>query len=330
MLLAAHPLVGFDDLAHQIVTHDVDMGEADVTDARDRLEQPDRVAKPRFLSRRKVGLGRIAVDHHPRPLAEAGQEHLHLHRGRVLRLVEKDRGLGERPPAHERERRDLDHAGLKAAFDHPPVHEVVERVIDRAQVGIDLVAHVAGQEAEPLAGLDRGARQHQPLDQTLLEERDGMADRKPGLAGAGGTFGEHQLMLAQRSEIVILGGAAGANDAALARLDDAEALLRRVVAGEQEPLIGALGDDALDVAFARRLTELHSLVEHLEHPARLLARLARTLDDDLIAVGVGRDAETALDAGDILIVVAEHHRSGGVVGEGDGDFGRFGLRGASD
>ena len=114
----------------------------------------------------------------------------------------------ERPPAHERKRRDLDHAGLKAAFDHPPIHEVVERVVDRAQVRIDLVAHVAGQEAEPLAGLDRGARQHQPLDQTLLEERDGMADRKPVLPVPARTFGEHQLMLAQQSEIVILGGAA--------------------------------------------------------------------------------------------------------------------------
>ena len=178
--------------------------------------------------------------------------------------------------------------GLKAPFDHPPVHEVVERVIDRAQIGIDLVAHVAGQEAEPLASLDRRARQHQALDQTLLEERDGMADRKPGLAGAGGTFGENQFMLAQRSEIVVLRGAASANDAALARLDDAEAVLGPVVAGEQQPLIGALRDDAFDVAFARRLTELDPLIEHLEHAARVFARFARTLDHDLIAVGVGR------------------------------------------
>ena len=143
--------------------------------------------------------------------------------------------LDKRPPAHEGERRDLDHAGLDAPLDHAPVHEVVERVIDRAQIGVDLVAHVAGQEAEPLAGLDRGTRQHQPFDQALLEQRHRMADREPGLAGPGGTFGEHQLVLAQRGEILVLRGAAGAHDAALARLDDAEALLGPVVAGEQSP-----------------------------------------------------------------------------------------------
>ena len=41
---------------------------------------------------------------------------------------------------------------------------VVERVVERAKIGIDLLLHVAGQEAEPLAGLDRGARQDQPVD----------------------------------------------------------------------------------------------------------------------------------------------------------------------
>ena len=54
--LAARAFIGLDDLAHEIVAHDVDMGEADVADARDRLEQPDRVAEPRFLSGREVDL----------------------------------------------------------------------------------------------------------------------------------------------------------------------------------------------------------------------------------------------------------------------------------
>ena len=44
------------------------------------------------------------------------------------------------------------------------VHQVVERVVDRAQIGIDLLPHVAGQEAEPLAGLDGRPRQDDALD----------------------------------------------------------------------------------------------------------------------------------------------------------------------
>src|ERR1700677_3199542 len=50
------------------------------------------------------------------------------------------------------------HAGLDAPFDHAPIHEVIERVIDGTQIRIDLVAHIARQEAEALAGLDRGTR----------------------------------------------------------------------------------------------------------------------------------------------------------------------------
>ena len=106
--------------------------------------------------------------------------------------------LDKRAAAHEGERGDFDHAGLQAALDHAPLHEIVERVVDRAQIGIDLVLHVAGQEAEPLARLDRGAREHQPLDDALFEQRDGVADREPGLAGARRPFGEHEFVIAQR------------------------------------------------------------------------------------------------------------------------------------
>src|SRR3712207_9547874 len=40
-----------------------------------------------------------------------------LRRGRVLRLVEDDEGIGESAAAHEGDRRDLDLAGGDAAFD---------------------------------------------------------------------------------------------------------------------------------------------------------------------------------------------------------------------
>ena len=73
------------------------------------------------------------------------------------------------------------------------------------------------------------------------------------------------------------------------------------------------------------MTQLDALVKHLEDPARLLAGFARPLDDDLVSVGVSRHPETALDARDVLIVVSEDDRGGGVVGKGDGDFGRFGF-----
>ncbi len=41
---------------------------------------------------------------------------------------------------------------------------VVQRVVERAQIGIDLFLQVAGQEAQPLARLDRRARQDDAVD----------------------------------------------------------------------------------------------------------------------------------------------------------------------
>ena len=63
--------------------------------------------------------------------------------------------LVERAAAHERERRDLDRAVGHEPLELVGVDHVVERVVQRAQVRIDLLLERAGQEAEPLAGLDR-------------------------------------------------------------------------------------------------------------------------------------------------------------------------------
>ena len=104
-----------------------------------------------------------------------------------------------------------------------------------------------------------------------------------------------------------------------------KAVFGPLLAREQKALIGAFGDDPLNVGFARGLALLDALVQHLEHTARLLARLARALDDDLVSVGVSRYAERALDARDVLIVMAEDNGGGGVVRECDGDFRRFGF-----
>ena len=42
--LSARAPISLDDFAHEIVADDIDMGEANVTDARERLEKPNRVA----------------------------------------------------------------------------------------------------------------------------------------------------------------------------------------------------------------------------------------------------------------------------------------------
>ena len=95
-------------------------------------------------------------------------------------------------------------AGLEAALDLVGGHHVVERVVERAQIGIDLLAHVAGQEAEALAGLDRRARQDDAVDVAALEQGGGIGDGEIGLAGAGRADAEGQLGAVEGAHIGVL------------------------------------------------------------------------------------------------------------------------------
>ena len=108
----------------------------------------------------QIGLRHIAGHHRARAEADARQEHLHLLDGGVLRLIENDEGVIERAAAHERQRRDLDRVALDEARHAVEAQHLVQRVVHRPQVRIDLLRHVPRQEPEPLAGLDRRPHQH--------------------------------------------------------------------------------------------------------------------------------------------------------------------------
>ena len=69
-------------------------------------------------------------------------------------------------------------------------HQVVERVVQRPQVRIDLLREVAGQEAQPLARFDGGPHEHDALDRVALERVDRARDGEVGLAGARGADAE--------------------------------------------------------------------------------------------------------------------------------------------
>ena len=120
--------------------------------------------RPDVLPGGKIDLRDVARHDGLRSETEAREEHLHLLGRRVLRFVEDDERVVQRSAAHERERRDLDHVALDEPLDAFDVQHVVERVVQRPQVRIHLLLQVAGQEAELLAGLDRGAREDDARD----------------------------------------------------------------------------------------------------------------------------------------------------------------------
>ena len=129
------------------------------------LDEPGR------LLAREVDLRHVTGDDHPRAEPEPREEHLHLLGRRVLRLVEDDERVVERAAAHERERRDLDRPALHVPGEPLGIEHVVERVVQRAQVRIDLREHVAREEPEPLARLDRRPREDDAADLALGERR---------------------------------------------------------------------------------------------------------------------------------------------------------------
>src|SRR3546814_6658845 len=93
-----------------------------------------------------IDLPGIAADHHPAVFAKTGQEHLHLRGGRVLRFIQDDECIDKSAVAHEGEGRNLDLSAGDAALHLLGRQGVIERVIERAEIGIDLVLHVAGKK----------------------------------------------------------------------------------------------------------------------------------------------------------------------------------------
>ena len=151
--------------------------------------------EPALLPAREVDLRDVAGDHRLGAEADAGQEHLHLLGRRVLRLVEDDERVVERAAAHVGERRDLDRAALEELPGLVEAEEVVQRVVERPQIGIDFLREIAGQEAQALARLDRGPHEHEALDRVALERVDGAGDGEVRLAGARGADAERDVVL---------------------------------------------------------------------------------------------------------------------------------------
>src|SRR5262245_18509501 len=136
---AGRALVRRDDLLHERVPHDVALREGDEANAVDATENPLRLAEARRLAGGQIDLRDVAGDDRLGAVAEPREEHLHLLGRGVLRLVEDDEAVVERAAAHERERRHLDGAALHEPARAIEVDHVVERIVERAEVGVHLL-----------------------------------------------------------------------------------------------------------------------------------------------------------------------------------------------
>ena len=239
----------------------------------------------------------------PRP----GEEHLHLLAGRVLGLVQDDEGAVERPAPHEGQGGDLD----DALFDQPVgligLGEVEEGVVEGAEVGIDLLGDVAGEEAELFAGLDGGPGQDDALDELVLEERKGHGHGQVGLPGAGRADAEDEIVGPDGLDIVLLVEALGAD-----RLPgEAERLGRGVIlegpAGAGRALLEEVEDD-VEVLLLEVMALLLELPDLVEVVPGELDPFGVAVDEELVAPDGQADAQPGLELLQVPVEDAEERR----------------------
>ena len=195
-------LVGRNDARHQRMADHVlgdKIGEGDAAHFPEDIGGLDQAA---LLAPGEIDLGDVAGDHCLGADADARQEHLHLLRRGVLRLVENDEGMVQGPSAHVGERRDLDGLALEHLAHLVEAHQVVERVIERAQIGIDLLRQVPGQEAEALARFHRRPGQDDAANQIALEGVHCAGHGEIGFAGAGRADAEGDVMFLDLAQIL--------------------------------------------------------------------------------------------------------------------------------
>ena len=224
--------------------------------------------------------------------AQARQEHAHLRDGGVLRFVEDHEAVFERTAAHERQRRDLDHAALDQAIHALRRQHVVQRIVQRSQVRIDLLRHVAGQKAQLLARFDRGPRQDDALDALRLQRRHRHRHRQIGLARSGRADAEDDVVAADRLHVRAsapsarrdLLAAAGADDDRLQHIAD---LGLRMFAKHTQ--------DRREVVVVQLFAFADQLDRFREHALGQAHACARSMQADHLAAQAGADPALALE-----------------------------------
>ena len=104
-----------------------------------------------------------------------------------------------------------------ATFSKP--EHLEQGVVEGAQIGVDLLGQVPGEEAQALAGLHRRAHQQDPAYPIRLQGLHRRGHREVGLAGPRRAHAEADVVVGDGVQVGLLIGSAGPHQAA-AGLDD--------------------------------------------------------------------------------------------------------------
>ena len=203
-----------------------------------------------------------------------------------------------------------------------------ERIVQRAEIGVDLALQITGEKAEALARLHGRARQNDAVDLLGAQRLDRHGNGEEGFTRAGRADAEHHGVLLDGVHILLLPDGLCLNR--LAAVCDADAA---VVKGG-EFILAAVGDHSDDIVHCL-LAELFPAAElcfhKLDGAVRLLhIRLGNALDDDGVPLGAllllveDANLKARLQLFDIAVERAENHR-GRIRAVGIDDFTRHDI-----
>ena len=272
------------------MAHHVGAGQARHGNAFDALEHPLGVDQAAQLRAWQVDLAHVAGHHGFAAKADARQKHLHLLGRGVLRLVQDHKCVVQRAPAHESQRRDFNLLALKG-FLHPvKTHQLVQCVVERAQVRINLLRHVAGQKTQALARLDGRARQHDFLHRAALQRIDRAGHGQISLARARRADAKSDVVRGNVFQISAL------VERACAQVGAACGQLSRAVGGTQ----GRVACEHQLHGF-RLNRALGDFVQRLQHFERLLRPGLEAVNLELLKAVCNRDLQPGLNRADVRI-----------------------------
>ena len=115
---------------HERMPDNVGSGEVMKFDSGNIFQNARCLDEAGLFGAREIDLRDVAGHDHARFVAEAREKHHHLFRGGILRFVEDDVGIGERPTPHISERRDLDYSFFRKAGDVGCIQHVMQCIVE--------------------------------------------------------------------------------------------------------------------------------------------------------------------------------------------------------
>ena len=285
------------------MTHHVGVGQLADTDAFHLFQHPHGLPQAGGLAVRQIDLGHVAGNDDLGAEAQPGQEHFHLLPAGVLGLVQNDETIVQGPAAHVGQGGHLDVAPLQILLVGLCPQHVEQGVVQRPEVRVHLALQIAGQEAQPLAGLHRRTGEDDAVHLLFPEGLHCRRHRQIRFAGTGGAYADGNGIFQHRRDIFLLAQRFRLHRAALG--GDAQHIPRQLA----DLLLFAGADhvnDIADVLLSQRLPP-GGQGQHGLHRFGGVHHVLRLAADPQLAVPVGhRHIKFLFQQADVLVKGAEN------------------------